>query len=124
MEKELTSAEKARKTKLSNKTIDELVEIVFRKDNVEKKLQRLNKCLKENIFGLENKCKSINDELIKSEEEVIRLNKITDNLEEENKIQEITISKLKREIKIINISWIVSIVIAWAILVLAIKFLF
>lgn len=124
MKKELTSAEKARKTKLSNKTIDELVEIVFRKDNVEKKLQRLNKCLKENIFGLENKCKSINDELIKSEEEVIRLNKITDNLEEENKIQEITISKLKREIKIINISWIVSIVIAWAILVLAIKFLF
>lgn len=124
MEKELTSAEKARKTKLSNKTIDELVEIVFRKDNVEKRLQRLNKCLKDNVFGLENKCKNINEELIKSEEEVLRLNNLVNQLEEDTKIQELTISKLKREIKVINISWILGIVIAWIILILVIKFLF
>lgn len=123
MEKELTSAEKARKTKLSNKTVDELVEIVFRKDNVEKRLQRLNKCLKDNVFGLENKCKNINDELIKSEEEVIRLNKLTDSLKEENEIQELRISKLTKEIKFINISWIVGLVLAWMILILIIKFL-
>lgn len=122
MEKELTSAEKARKTKLSNKTVDELVEIVFRKDNVEKRLQRLNKCLKDNVFGLENKCKNINDELIKSEEEVIRLNKLTDSLKEENEIQELRISKLTKEIKFINISWIVGLVLAWMILILIIKF--
>lgn len=124
MEKELTSAEKARKTKLSNKSIDELVEIVFRKDNVEKKLQRLNKCLKDNIIGLENKCKSVNEELSKSEEEVLRLNNFANHLEEDNKTQELLIIKLKRAIKINNISWTIGVIAAYIISYLITKFLF
>lgn len=55
MTKNLTAAEKGRKTRLSKMSVEELIKIILRKDDTEHKLQNLNKCLKENINGLENK---------------------------------------------------------------------
>lgn len=58
-EKELSAAEKTRKTKLSKKSIDELVNIILRKDDIEHKNNKLIKYLKITIDGLEKKIKGI-----------------------------------------------------------------
>ena len=58
-EKELSVAEKTRKTKLSKKSVDELVNIILRKDDIERKNNKIIKCLKTNIEGLEKKNKNI-----------------------------------------------------------------
>ena len=58
-EKELSVAEKTRKTKLSKKSVDELVNIILRKDDIEHKNNKLIKCLKINIEGLEKKHKTL-----------------------------------------------------------------
>lgn len=46
---ELTTSEKSRKTKLSKKTNEELIAIILRKDNVEKKQQTLLEIAKKTI---------------------------------------------------------------------------
>ena len=61
-EKELSVAEKSRKTKLSKKSVDELVNIILRKDDIERKNNKLIKCLKINIEGLEKKNKSLEED--------------------------------------------------------------
>ena len=61
-EKELSVAEKTRKTKLSKKNIDELVNIILRKDDIERKNNKLIKCLKINIDGLEKKTKGLEED--------------------------------------------------------------
>lgn len=61
-EKELSVAEKTRKTKLSKKSVDELVNIILRKDDIERKNNKLIKCLKINIDGLEKKIKSLEED--------------------------------------------------------------
>lgn len=61
-EKELSVAEKTRKTKLSKKSIDELVNIILRKDDIERKNNKLIKCLKINIDGLEKKTKGLEED--------------------------------------------------------------
>ena len=61
-EKELSVAEKTRKTKLSKKSVDELVNIILRKDDIERKNNKLIKCLKINIEGLEKKNKSLEED--------------------------------------------------------------
>lgn len=61
-EKELSVAEKTRKTKLSKKSIDELVNIILRKDDIERKNNKLIKCLKINIEGLEKKNKGLEED--------------------------------------------------------------
>lgn len=58
-EKELSVAEKTRKTKLSKKSIDELVNIILRKDDIEHKNNKLIKYLKITIDSLEKKIKGI-----------------------------------------------------------------
>lgn len=63
MKKELTSAEKSRVTKLSKKSNEELVNIIIRKDDVERRKDKLIACLKTNIAGLENKISSIQQNL-------------------------------------------------------------
>lgn len=63
MKKELTSAEKSRVTKLSKKSNEELVDIIIRKDDVERRKDKLIACLKTNIAGLENKISSIQQNL-------------------------------------------------------------
>lgn len=69
MEKELSSAEKSRKTKLSKKSVDELVNIILRKDDVERRKDKLIACLKTNIAGLENKISNIQEDLKNAEAE-------------------------------------------------------
>ena len=61
-EKELSVAEKTRKTKLSKKSVDELVNIILRKDDIERKNNKLIKCLKINIDGLEKKIKGLEED--------------------------------------------------------------
>lgn len=63
MKKELTSAEKSRVTKLSKKSNEELINIIIRKDDVERRKDKLIACLKTNIAGLENKISSIQQNL-------------------------------------------------------------
>lgn len=60
-EKELSVAEKTRKTKLSKKSIDELVNIILRKDDIERKNNKLIKYLKITIDGLEKKTKNLEE---------------------------------------------------------------
>lgn len=60
MGKELSAAEKSRKTKLSKKSVEELVNIILRKDDVERRKDNLIKALKTNIQGLEKKNESLN----------------------------------------------------------------
>lgn len=60
-EKELSVAEKTRKTKLSKKSIDELINIILRKDDIERKNHKLIKYLKITIDGLEKKTKGLED---------------------------------------------------------------
>ena len=61
-EKELSVAEKTRKTKLSKKSVDELINIILRKDDIERKNNKLIKCLKINIEGLEKKTKGLEED--------------------------------------------------------------
>ncbi len=61
-EKELSVAEKTRKTKLSKKSVDELVSIILRKDDIERKNHKLIKYLKITIDGLEKKIKSLEED--------------------------------------------------------------
>lgn len=63
MNKELSTAEKSRKTKLSKKSVEELVNIILRKDDIERRKDKLIACLKTNIAGLENKISSIQQNL-------------------------------------------------------------
>lgn len=69
MKKELSSAEKSRVTKLSKKSNEELVDIIIRKDDVERRKDKLIACLKTNIAGLENKISSIQQDLKNAETE-------------------------------------------------------
>lgn len=62
-ERELSVAEKTRKTKLSKKSVDELVNIILRKDDIERKNNKLIKCLKINIEGLEKKNKGLEEDI-------------------------------------------------------------
>ena len=55
MNKEWSTAEKSRKTKLSKKSVEELVNIILRKDDVERRKDNLIKALKINVQGLEKK---------------------------------------------------------------------
>ena len=69
MKKELTSAEKSRVTKLSKKSNEELVDIIIRKDDGERRKHKLIACLKTNIAGLDNKISSIQQDLKNAETE-------------------------------------------------------
>lgn len=90
-EKELSVAEKTRKTKLSKKSIDELVNIILRKDDIERKNNKLIKCLKINIDGLEKKIKGLEEDYQKLEDINVSVNDSFDNL---NRAYKETIKKL------------------------------
>lgn len=92
MGKELSAAEKSRKTKLSKKSVEELVSIVLRKDDVERRKDNLIKALKINIQGLEKKCESLNSNITNIETEYNDLQKrnfeviqVRENLKDEIK---------------------------------------
>lgn len=91
-EKELSVAEKTRKTKLSKKSVDELVNIILRKDDIERKNNKLIKCLKINIDGLEKKIKGLEEDYQKLEDINVSVNDSFDRL---SKVYKETDSRLK-----------------------------
>lgn len=90
-EKELSVAEKTRKTKLSKKSIDELINIILRKDDIERKNHKLIKYLKITIDGLEKKTKSLEEDYQKLEDINVSVNDSFDKL---NKVYKETNSRL------------------------------
>lgn len=98
-EKELSAAEKSRKTKLSKKSLEELVDIIIRKDDVERKTSKLLKCLKANIDGLNKKNKTI----LKGYQELEDTNVgISKSFEELHKVYKETNDKLKDSLNTIQ----------------------
>ena len=75
MVKELSTSEKSRKTKLSKKSVEELVNIIIRKDDVERRKDNLIKALKINIQGLEKKVEAISNNITNIETEYNDLQK-------------------------------------------------
>lgn len=67
-EKELSSADKCRRTKLRKKSIDELVNIILRKDDVERKSSKTIDTYKKLQLTNEKRIEILKDSLDKSEE--------------------------------------------------------
>ena len=98
-EKELSAAEKSCKTKLSKKSLEELVDIIIRKDDVERKTSKLIKCLKANIDSLDKKNKTI----LKGYQELEDTNVgISKSFEELHKVYKETNDKLKDSLNTIQ----------------------
>lgn len=115
-EKELSSADKCRRTKLSKKSVKELVNIVLRKDNVERKLSKSIVTYKKLQLTNEKRIEILKDSLNKSEDiqnnqenTIAGLNEIIDNknksistLEEHNKVLYGIIDSLEKTIRVRN----------------------
>lgn len=106
MSKELSTAEKSRKTKLSKKSVEELVNIILRKDDVERRKDNLIKALKINIQGLEKKVEAISNNITNIETKYNELkrsnfNVIKDNANFKTQLEdnEYKINKLNRIIQ-------------------------
>ena len=106
MTKELSSSEKSRKTKLSKKSVEELVNIILRKDDVERRKDNLIKALKINIQGLEKKVEAISNDIANTETEYNELkrsnfNAIKDNANLKTQLEdsETQINELNKAIK-------------------------
>lgn len=67
-EKELSSADKCRRTKLRKKSIDELVNTILRKDDVERKSSKTIDTYKKLQLTNEKRIEILKDSLYKSEE--------------------------------------------------------
>lgn len=67
-EKELSSADKCRRTKLRKKSVDELVNIILRKDDVERKSSKTINTYKKLQLTNEKRIEILKDSLDKSEE--------------------------------------------------------
>lgn len=112
-EKELSSADKCRRTKLRKKSIDELVNIILRKDDVERKSSKTIDTYKKLQLTNEKRIEILKDSLDKSEEiqsnqekTIAALNATIDNedkhiatLEEHNKALYGRIGVLEKTIK-------------------------
>lgn len=86
MSKELSTSEKSRKTKLSKKSVEELVNIILRKDDVERRKDNLIKALKINIQGLEKKVEAISNNITNIETEYNELKRSNFNVIKDNSI--------------------------------------
>lgn len=98
-EKELSVAEKTRKTKLSKKSIDELVNIILRKDDIERKNNKLIKYLKITIDGLEKKTKDLEEDYQKLEDINVNVN---DSFNRLSKVYKETDTRLKDSLNTIQ----------------------
>lgn len=115
-EKELSSADKCRRTKLRKKSIDELVNIILRKDDVERKSSKTIDTYKKLQLTNEKRIEIFKDSLYKSEEiqsnqekTIAALNATIDNknksistLEEHNKALYGRIDSLEKTIRVRN----------------------
>lgn len=106
MSKELTSAEKSRRTKLGNKSVEELIDIIIRKDDVGRRKDNLIKALKINIQGLEKKVEAISNDIANAETEYNELKrsnfnaiKVNANFKNQLEDSEYQIKKLNRIIQ-------------------------
>ena len=112
-EKELSSADKCRRTKLRKKSVDELVDIILRKDDIERKSSKTIDTYKKLQITNEKRIEILKDSLDKSEEiqsnqekTIAALNATIDNedkhiatLEEHNKSLYSRIDVLEKTIK-------------------------
>lgn len=112
-EKELSSADKRRRTKLSKKSVEELVNIILRKDDTERKSSKTIDTYKKLQLTNEKRIEVLKDSLDKSEEiqsnqekTIAALNATIDNkdehidiLEENNKSLYSRINVLEKTIK-------------------------
>lgn len=112
-EKELSSADKCRRTKLRKKSVDELVDIILRKDDIERKSSKTIDAYKKLQITNEKRIEILKDSLDKSEEiqsnqekTIAALNATIDNedkhiatLEEHNKALYGRIDVLEKTIK-------------------------
>ena len=112
-EKELSSADKCRRTKLSKKSVEELVNIILRKDDTERKSSKTIDTYKKLQITNEKRIEILKDSLDKSEEiqrnqekTIAALNATIDNknksisiLEEHNKALYSRIEVLENTIK-------------------------
>lgn len=115
-EKELSSADKCRRTKLSKKSVEELVNIILRKDDTERKSSKTIDTYKKLQLTNEKRIEILKDSLDKSEEiqsnqekTIYSLNTILSNktttiatLEEHNKALYGRIDALEKTIKARN----------------------
>lgn len=120
-EKELSSTDKRRRTTLRKKSVEELVNIVLRKDDIERKLSKSVKTFKKLQDINDKRINSIQDSLNKSEEiqmtqeeTIVELNSTLDmkyrnitRLKDENKalsgrieVLEKTISSRNKELRV------------------------
>lgn len=84
MSKEET-AKKCRMTKLSKKTNNELISIIIRKDDVERRNAKVIDCLKQNVIGLQKKVDTImSDKQLVEDECAVKINEIS-NLQTQSK---------------------------------------
>lgn len=105
-EKELSSADKCRRTKLRKKSIDELVNIILRKDDVERKSSKTIDTYKKLQLTSEKRVETLKDSLDKT---IAALNATIDNknksiaaLEEHNKALYSRIDSLEKTIRARN----------------------
>ena len=112
-EKELSSADKCRRTKLRKKSVEELVNIILRKDDVERRLSKSVDTFKKLQVTSEKRIETLKDSISKSEEiqstqeqTIAALNATIDNknksieaLEEHNKALYGRIKVLENTIK-------------------------
>lgn len=115
-EKELSSADKCRRTKLSKKNVEELVGIILRKDDTERKLSKTIDTHKKLQLTNEKRIKILKDSINKSEEiqsnqekTIATLNATIDNknkiisiFEEQNKDLYGRIDYLEKTIRVRN----------------------
>lgn len=115
-EKELSPSDKSRKTRLSKKSVEELVGIILRKDDTERKLNKTIDTFKKLQLTNEKRIEILKDSLYKSEEiqsnqekTIAALNATIDNedkhiatIEEHNKALYGRIDALEKTIKVRN----------------------
>ena len=105
-EKELSSNDKRRRTTLRKKSVDELVNIVLRKDDVERKLQKSIETFKNLQEVNDKRINNLKDSLAKSEEIQVAQEKtiayyyeIITNLKVEIVHKDETIAEYKKDIE-------------------------
>ena len=101
-EKELSSADKCRRTKLRKKSVEELVNIILRKDDVERRKDNLIKALKINIQSLEKKVEVISNDITNTETEYNELKRSNFNASKANAIFKTQLEYSEYKIKKLN----------------------
>ena len=101
-EKELSSNDKRRRTTLRKKSIEELVNIILRKDDVERRLNKSVNTFKKLQVTNEKRIEIFKDSLDKSEEIQSNQEKTIATLEEHNKALYGRIDSLEKTIRVRN----------------------